>query len=292
MGITHHTVTVKANDPTKDVSATAWNEGHDGHDLALHTALGLTVSGLPVGSLTIWAGTIATVPSHFLFCDGTAYLRANYTDLFNAIGTIYGNNDGTDFKVPDLRDKFIVGAKQDDAGLLKTNLTGVLAVSGGAITHQHAAHALTQPVVSNHTVTLTQPVVSNHTLTQPVISAHTLTQPVVSNHAVTQPVLDNHVLTTWAARTTTASSSNAVRTVSAHNFSTAVAVSNHALSTNVNIDAHAFTTNVAVDAHALSTNIGVGLDAHALTTNVGVGAHDTLTYAQPYYAMAYIIRSD
>jgi microcystin-dependent protein len=292
VGITHHTQGVGVNDPTKQVSVTAWQENHDGHDLALHTALGLTTAGLPVGTLLVWAGTIATVPSNFLFCNGASIDRVTYPALFTAIGTTYGSIDIDHFNLPDLRDRFIVGALQDDAGVPKTNLTGALAASGGAITHQHAAHALTQPVISNHTVTLTQPVVSNHTLTQPVISAHTLTQPVVSAHDITQPVVSPHALTTWAARTTTASSSNAVRTVSAHALSTNVAVSNHALSTNVNIDAHAFTTNVAVSAHALSTNIGVGLDAHALTTNVGVGAHDTLTYAQPFYAMAYIIRSD
>jgi microcystin-dependent protein len=264
VGITHHTQTAKANDPTKDVSATAWNESHDGHDLALHTTLGAT---LPVGSVVMWAGTIATVPAHYMFCDGTSLVIADNVDLWTAIGATYGSVDPQHFNLPDLRDRFIVGATQDDAFIPKTNLTGVLAASGGAITHQHAAHALTQPVISNHT------------LTQPVLSNHTLTQPVVSNHDVTQPVLANHALTTWAARTTTASSSNAVRTVGAHSFSTGVAVSNHALSTNVSINAHAFTTAVAVD-------------AHAFTTNVSVGAHDTLTYAQPFYAMAYIIRND
>jgi microcystin-dependent protein len=292
VGITHHTQGVGVNDPTKQVSVTAWQENHDGHDLALHTALGLTTAGLPVGTLLVWAGTIATVPSNFLFCNGASIDRVTYPALFTAIGTTYGSIDIDHFNLPDLRDRFIVGAKQDDAGVPKTNLTGVLAASGGAITHQHAAHALTQPVISNHTIAVTQPVLSNHTLTQPVLSTHTLTQPVINNHTVTQPVLDNHTLTTWAARTTTASSSNAVRTVSAHNFSTAVAVSNHSFSTSVSIDAHAFTTPVAVNAHAFTTAVGVGADAHAITTTVGVDAHDTLTYAQPYYAMAYIIRCD
>jgi microcystin-dependent protein len=291
-GIIHHTQGVGVDDPTKQVSVNAWQEAHDGHDLALHTDLGLTTAGLPIGSIIIWGGTIASVPAHYMFCDGTSLVIADNVDLWVAIGATYGSVDPQHFNLPDLRDRFIVGAKQDDAFIPKTNLTGVLEASGGAITHQHAAHALTQPVISNHTITVTQPVLSNHTLTQPVLSSHTLTQPVINNHTVTQPVLDNHTLTTWAARTTTASSSNAVRTVSAHNFSTAVAVSNHSFSTSVSIDAHAFTTPVAVNAHAFTTAVGVGADAHAITTTVGVGAHDTLTYAQPYYAMAYIIRSD
>jgi hypothetical protein len=81
MAIIHHTQTAKANDPTKDVSATAWNESHDGHDLALHTTLGLTTAGLPVGSIIIWGGTIASVPAHYMFCDGTSLVIADNVDL-------------------------------------------------------------------------------------------------------------------------------------------------------------------------------------------------------------------
>ena len=38
-----------------------------------------------------------------------------------------GNNS-----TPDLRDKFIVGAKQDDSGTAKTNVTGSLLQTGGS----------------------------------------------------------------------------------------------------------------------------------------------------------------
>ena len=58
----------------------------------------------------MWSGAIASIPLGWYLCDGT---------------------NGT----PDLRDSFIIGAKQDDGGVAKTNVTGALTQSGGAATH-------------------------------------------------------------------------------------------------------------------------------------------------------------
>ena len=53
----------------------------------------------------------ATVPDGFLLCDGNAYLRTEYPELFAAIGTIYGAGDGsTTFNVPSLNTRVPVGA--------------------------------------------------------------------------------------------------------------------------------------------------------------------------------------
>lgn len=60
----------------------------------------------------MWFGTIATIPSGLYLCDGT------------------GGR-------PDLRDKFIIGARQDDSGVAKTFVEGSLAQSGGSVTHIH-----------------------------------------------------------------------------------------------------------------------------------------------------------
>ena len=86
---------------------------------------------VPVGGIIMWSGTVATIPANWALCNGS-----NST--------------------PDLRDRFIVGAKEDDSGVAKTNLTGSLTASGGSVSHHHANHAFTQP--SAH---------SNHTFTQP-----------------------------------------------------------------------------------------------------------------------------
>lgn len=67
----------------------------------------------PAGFIAMWSGSVATIPSGWLLCNGS-----NST--------------------PDLRDKFVIGAKQDDGGVAKTNVTGSLTQTGG-----EAAHTLT-----------------------------------------------------------------------------------------------------------------------------------------------------
>lgn len=64
------------------------------------------------GTIVMWSGTIATIPDGWQFCNGT---------------------NGT----PDLRDKFVVSAKQDSGGVAKSNVTGVLQQTGGTVQHNH-----------------------------------------------------------------------------------------------------------------------------------------------------------
>ena len=53
----------------------------------------------------------SVVPEGFLLCDGAAYSRTEYPELFAAIGTIYGEGDGsTTFNVPNLSTRVPVGA--------------------------------------------------------------------------------------------------------------------------------------------------------------------------------------
>jgi len=84
----------------------------DGSNL---TGLG---SGIPTGVIVMWSGSVASIPSGFVLCDG---------------------NNST----PDLRDRFIVGAKQDDSGTAKTNITGSLSQTGGATTDSISFNATT-----------------------------------------------------------------------------------------------------------------------------------------------------
>lgn len=62
----------------------------------------------PVSYVTMFSAT--SVPSGYLECDGSAVSRTTYADLFNAIGTTFGNGDGaTTFNIPDLRGQFVRG---------------------------------------------------------------------------------------------------------------------------------------------------------------------------------------
>jgi microcystin-dependent protein len=83
------------------------------------------------GMIMMWSGTIATIPSGWVLCDG---------------------NNST----PDLRNRFIIGANADDAGVAKTNVTGSATQTGGTkdaivVSHTHTA-TVTDP---GHTHTST-----------------------------------------------------------------------------------------------------------------------------------------
>ena len=70
---------------------------------------------MPSGSIIAWGGKYSTIPSGYLFCDGSAYSRTTYSTLFAALGTIHGSGDGsTTFNIPNLKNKFIIGANTSE----------------------------------------------------------------------------------------------------------------------------------------------------------------------------------
>ena len=76
-------------------------------------------SGFPSGGIIMWSGTIATIPSGWLLCNGSS---------------------GT----PDLRNRFVIGAFSDDSGTAKTTVTGTSTQTGGTkdaivVSHTHTA---------------------------------------------------------------------------------------------------------------------------------------------------------
>lgn len=54
----------------------------------------------------------ADIPPGTLLCDGSVYLRVDYPDLYDAIAPGY-HIDADSFSVPDLRDRFVMGAGPD-----------------------------------------------------------------------------------------------------------------------------------------------------------------------------------
>ena len=102
-------------------------------------------SSLPPG-FVVFCG-FETVPEGYLICDGSAISRTTYSELFTAIGTLFGSGDGsTTFNIPDLIDKFIHG--HTTVGTVKSaglpNITGGVTTRGqaqggwGAIAYSHS----------------------------------------------------------------------------------------------------------------------------------------------------------
>lgn len=71
-------------------------------------------ASLPIGVIMPIATPV--VPEKWLLCDGSEISRETYSDLFNAIGGIYGVGDGsTTFNLPDMRFRVPVGVTEDTA---------------------------------------------------------------------------------------------------------------------------------------------------------------------------------
>ena len=97
--------------------------------------------GEPIGTITMWAGLASSIPSGYFLCDGSAISRTEYSVLFSAIGTVHGVGNGSStFNIPNLTDKFIVGASNSTGD---TTYPGVSpAATGGSadatlVSHSH-----------------------------------------------------------------------------------------------------------------------------------------------------------
>jgi len=64
---------------------------------------------IPAGTIFAWAGNVDAIPKGYLPCDGTSYKRNQWPELFAAIGAIWGGDAADNFKVPDLRGRFLRG---------------------------------------------------------------------------------------------------------------------------------------------------------------------------------------
>ena len=85
---------------------------------------------------TIVAISHSTVPTGYLLCNGSAVSRTTYSALFSAIGTLYGEGNGSStFNLPNLVGRFLEG--NSSAGTSKSaglpNLYGTYRDHDGAI---------------------------------------------------------------------------------------------------------------------------------------------------------------
>ena len=70
---------------------------------------------MPTGVVLPFGGP--TVPNGWVLANGAAISRTTYANLFDKIGTTYGSGDGsTTFNIPDLRDRYIIGADTNALG--------------------------------------------------------------------------------------------------------------------------------------------------------------------------------
>ncbi len=81
-------------------------------DLSNLSATGENKFNAIVPTGTVISSAASSTPSGYLYCNGSAVSRTTYANLFNAIGTTYGNGDGsTTFNLPNYSTyKFVTSA--------------------------------------------------------------------------------------------------------------------------------------------------------------------------------------
>lgn len=95
---------------------------------------GIDVRPVPVRGIIMWSGTIDEIEAGWQLCDGT---------------------NGT----PDLRDKFVIGARADNAGAARTEVTGAPTQTGGSkdavvVTHNHTGTTGNESQGHTHPITV------------------------------------------------------------------------------------------------------------------------------------------
>lgn len=141
------------------LTVTATNAG--GSATATTAATDIVSAATPVGTVLAFGGT--TLPSGWLWADGSAVSRSTYSQLFETIGVAYGAGNGsTTFAVPNLTGRAPLGKAASGTG-------STLGVSlGGSLSHGHSFS------VGSHSHTFSIP---SHTHSLGAFAAHDHTVP-------------------------------------------------------------------------------------------------------------------
>lgn len=94
-------------------------------------------SSTPIGLISEFGGSVA--PDGWLMCNGSEVSRAEYSLLFDAIGTAYGEGDGsTTFNLPSMAGRTTIGSSASHA----------LGSTGGEESHELTASELPKDYAS------------------------------------------------------------------------------------------------------------------------------------------------
>lgn len=112
-----------------------------------------------------WPGTFA--PLGWSYCQGQTLTVNQYQAVFSLLGNLYGGSPGTNFKLPDLRGRTIVGASLGTSPLTPYGQPFTLGSSIGGNNTIPTALQSSQipPYVHTHTAVYTPPTLSSVTAT-------------------------------------------------------------------------------------------------------------------------------
>ena len=104
----------------------------------------------PIGSIMMWP-SVSSPPTNWRFCNGTQLSQTTYSELFALIGTTYntGGETAGNFRVPDLGNRFVVGAGPS-YGLNATGGAATVALQVAQLpTHNHG-HTMNPAGLHDH----------------------------------------------------------------------------------------------------------------------------------------------
>ena len=238
------------------------------------------IVAIPTGAILLWSGSIASIPSGFVICDGTS---------------------GT----PDLRDRFVVGAGSSYAVAATGGANTVALAEANLAAHTHSVSGTTASDGA-HTHNVSGNTSNTGAHTHNVSGNTSNTGDHAHNGSTSNTGSHSHNSDNQSAQNDGSSSEN----VSSRKISSGQAQNNSAVSTTSNTGAHShnFTTaNAGAHSHTLSgTADSAGAHSHTLSgTADSAGAH-THTFSTtsgstgsgtahenrpPYYALAYIMKT-
>lgn len=134
---------------------------------------------VPVGTLQPYLGLVP--PKGYLLCQGQLVSKTLYSKLYEICGSLFGEETDTEFRLPDLRGKTIVGFDEGDT------LLNVIGEILGSKTHTHTSAEHSHTIEGHtHTSAAHTHTVAGHTHTS---AAHTHT---TGNHTLTVAEIPAH----------------------------------------------------------------------------------------------------
>lgn len=135
-----------------------------------------------VGNIIAFIGS--TIPDGYMICDGSAISRSEYSELFNVIGTTYGQGDGSStFNIPNFTGKVALCTSSEHS-------TGT---SGGEAYHE---------------LSYTETPIHSHLIPEHTHSNNITAKTPVMSHSVTQPELNYYRISTASYKFASGSSGN------------------------------------------------------------------------------------
>jgi microcystin-dependent protein len=106
---------------------------------------------IPVGSILMYHKNSITLGNSFLICDGAEYNVSAYPELASVLNYKYGGSLGSKFNVPDLVDRFPIGADNVNDTSISTDKNAVAGRrKGGSWTISSDQFVHTHPIVSHY----------------------------------------------------------------------------------------------------------------------------------------------